>query len=414
MIKNFQPQTTNSQTTNRSQKKKYQVFGLWKLMFVVCFEVGCLMFGFPVEAAQMLGRVDFDDAPVISVVQTLAKSAGFDLVLSGDQSTFQAKKATIHLKDLTVEDAIDHILRTNGFNYERKGKVLLVSALPQDLSQTAYKPEVEAIILKYLSAGRAAEILAKIFPAAVFQAGNRASALVIRGRGEEVKEAKRLLDSLDRVAPQILIESKVLEVAQSDSLKLGISYGNGTYKFITSKTTKRTSPADDLVTTLNALAADGRANVVANPRISTLDNQEALINIGSRIPYAVPVTSGGTTTQWTVEYIDAGVKLKITPQLGPSGEITTFIQPEVSSVSEWRTTPAGDFPVISTRNASATVRVKDGETIVIGGLMLETERENVSRVPVLGYIPGLGLLFQNRNIEKAKSEIVFLITPHVI
>ncbi|HVN67963.1 MAG TPA: type II and III secretion system protein, partial [Candidatus Sulfotelmatobacter sp.] len=223
-----------------------------------------------------------------------------------------------------------------------------------------------------------------------------------------------LLESIDQLAPQILIESKVMELTQSDSLKLGISYGNGSYKFITSKDTKRTRASDDLVSTLNALAADGRANVVANPRIATLDNQEALINIGSRIPYAVPVTSGGTTTQWTVNYIDAGVKLKITPQLGQDGEITTLIQPEVSSISEWRTTAAGDFPVISTRNASATVRVKDGETIVIGGLLSETERENVSRVPVLGYIPGLGLLFQNKNVEKEKTEIVFLITPHVI
>ena len=93
-----------------------------------------------------------------------------------------------------------------------------------------------------------------------------------------------------------------------------------------------------------------------------------MIKIGSRIPYAVPVTSG-TTTQWTVDYIDAGVKLKITPQLGQEGDITTFIQPEVSSISEWRTTAAGDFPVISTRNACATVRVKNGETIVIGGLL---------------------------------------------
>ncbi|MDD4179884.1 MAG: hypothetical protein PHH14_07585, partial [Candidatus Margulisbacteria bacterium] len=340
--------------------------------------------------------------------------AGFDLVLSGDQSAVQAKKATIHLKNATAEEAIDCILRTNGFNYERKGSVLLVSSLPQDMSQTAYKAQAEAINLKHLSAEKASELLAKIFPAAVFQTGNRANTLVARGREEEIADAKKLLASIDKVAPQILIESRVVEVAQSDSMKLGISYGNGTYKFVTSKTTKKTAPAEDLISTLNALVTDGRANIVANPRIATLDNQEALINIGSRIPYAVPVSSGGTTTQWTVDYIDAGVKLKITPQIGQEGEITTFIQPEVSNISEWRTTAAGDFPVISTRNASSTVRVKNGETIVIGGLMLETDRENISRVPILGYIPAVGMLFQNRGTEKERSEIVFLITPHVI
>jgi type II secretory pathway component GspD/PulD (secretin) len=378
------------------------------------FAIAFILLIVPSFADQTISRIDFEDASVINVVQTLAKSAGFDLVLSGDQTIAQTKKATIHLKDVTIEEAIEYILRTNGFNYERKGKVLLVSSLPQDLIQTAYKAEVEVIALKCLSAAKAADLLAKVIPTAAFQVGGRANSLVIRGRDSDIGDAKELLASIDKLAPQILIESKVMEISQSDSKKLGISYGNGTYKFITSKDTKKTSPAENLMSTLNALITDGRANVIASPRIATLDNQEALINIGSRIPYAVPVSSGSSTTQWTVEYIDAGVKLKITPQLGQDGYITTFIQPEVSSISEWRTTSAGDFPVISTRNASATVRVKDGETIVIGGLMSETERENTTRVPVLGYIPGLGSLFQNKSIEKEKTEIVFLITPHVI
>jgi len=413
MRNNFQPQTSNLQTNCNCQLLNSKFFWLLGMIFWICFEVGGLMLGFPAHADQTISRIDFEDASVINVVQTLARSAGFDLVLSGDQALVQAKKATIHLKDVTVEEAIDYILRTNGFNYERKGKVLLVSSLPQDLTQTAYKAEVEAVSLKYLSATKAAELIAKLIPSAVFQAGNRANSLVIRGKESEIKDAKKLILSLDKQAPQILIESKVVEVSQSDSKRLGISYGNGVFKFITNKDTKRTSLAEDITSTLNTLITDGRANVIASPRIATLDNQEALINIGSRIPYAVPVTSG-STTQWTVDYIDAGVKLKITPQLGQEGDITTFIQPEVSSISEWRTTAAGDFPVISTRNASATVRVKDGETIVIGGLLSETERENTTRVPVLGYLPGLGLLFQNRSMEKEKTEVVFLITPHVI
>lgn len=373
-----------------------------------------ILAGSVLMAENKIARLDFDDAAVISVIQTLARGAGFDLVIAGDQGMAQAKRATIHLRDVTVEEAIEYILRTNGFNYEKKGKVLLVSSLPQDLVQTAYKPEFEVMVLKYLSANKAADLLGKIMPSATFQTGNRANSLIIRGRESEIKDAKKLLASIDKLAPQILIESKVMEIARSDSKKLGISYGNGTFKFITNKASRKTSPAEDLVSTLNSLIAEGNANVVANPRIATLDNQEALINIGSRIPFAVPVSSSGTATQWTVEYIDAGVRLKIIPQLGQDGDITTYIQPEVSSISEWRTTSAGDFPVISTRNASATVRVKNGETIVVGGLLSESERENITRVPILGYLPLVGLLFQNHSAEKEKTEIVFLITPHVI
>lgn len=365
-------------------------------------------------AAEKISRIDFEDAVAVNVVQALARSAGFDLVLSGDQAINQTKKATIHLKDVTAEEAIEYILRTNGFNYEKKGSVLLVSSLSQDLAQTAYKPEIEAAQLKYLSAGKVAELLAKVIPTATFQVGGRANSLIIRGKDSEIIEARKIITAIDKVTPQILIEGKVIEIAQSDSKKLGFSYGDGTFRFITDKTTKKTSLADNITSIVNTLISDGKANVVASPRIATLDNQEAMINIGSRIPYAVPVTSGGSTTQWTVDYIDAGVKLKITPQLGQEGDITTFIQPEVSNISEWRTTSAGDFPVISTRNASATVRVKNGETIVVGGLMSEIERENIIRFPVFGYIPVLGLLFQNKNMEKEKTEIVFLITPRVI
>ena len=366
------------------------------------------------HAQDKLASVDFEDASVVNVVQALARSAGFDLVLSGDQALTQSKKATVHLKQVTAEEAIDYVLRTNGFNYEKKGKVLLVSSLPQDLIQTGYKLETEVVKLKHLSSVKAAELLAKVIPSVVFQPGGRSNTLILRGKEGEIEEAKKLLTEIDKLAPQILIESKVIEVSQSDSKKLGISFGNGAFRFITGKDSKNTALADDISSVLNTLLTEGKANVIANPRIATLDNQEALINIGNRIPYAVPVNGSGGITQWTVEYIDAGVKLKITPQLGQEGNITTFIQPEVSSISEWRTTAAGDFPVISTRNASATVRIKDGETIVIGGLLSEIERENLTRVPILGYLPGLGLLFQNRSTEKEKTEIVFLITPHVI
>jgi type II secretory pathway component GspD/PulD (secretin) len=251
-------------------------------------------------------------------------------------------------------------------------------------------------------------------PAACFQAGERADSLIMRGRREELKEAGALVAEIDRPVPQIMIESKVIEISSSESRKLGISYGNGSFKFTTDKTSRRTALADNITSTLNALIADGRAKVVASPRIATLDNQEAVINIGSRIPYAVPVGGSGVVTQWTVDYLDAGVKLKITPQLGEAGWIRTLVQPEVSSVSEWRLTAAGEFPVISTRNAAATVSVRDGEAIAIGGLISDSRRENVTRVPVLGFLPLLGLLFQNRSAEEERTEIVFLITPHII
>ena len=353
----------------------------------------------------MAEEINFSDAAIFDVAQALAKQAGLNLVMSGDQNS--QKRTSVHLADSTPEQALEYILRANGFSYEKKGNMVLVSTLPQDISQTAYQGISRNIKLKYVQADKISALLAKIIPTISTMPGIRANSLVIRGKDGELDEAEHLILDLDAPVPQILIESKVVEMSESDSIRFGIDHNSGIFKFINGK-------REDIASTLNTLLGSGKANLVANPRIATLDNHEAVINIGSRIPYAVPVSSSSASTQWAVEYIDAGVKLKITPQVGKENYITTLLQPEVSSISEWRTTAAGDFPVISTRNASATVRVKNGETIVVGGLVSESDRVNVTRVPILGQIPFLNFLFQNRTVEKAKTEIVFLITPYII
>ncbi len=373
-------------------------------MFKKITVVGMILVCFPWQIAGAV-EINFSDASVMDVTQALAKEAGIDLIMSSDQGT--AKRTSVHLKDATAEEALQSILRANGFTFEKKGNTILVSTLPQDVLQTAYKPVSRALKLKYVSAEKIAALFSKIMPSVVSSCGLRANSLVLRGKDGELDEAEKLINDLDFPIPQILIESKVIEVSESDSIRFGIDHNSGMFKFINGK-------SEDITSAINLLLGSGKANLIASPKIATLDNNEAVINIGSRIPYAVPVSSSASTTQWTVEYIDAGVKLKITPQLGSENYITTLLQPEVSSISEWRTTAAGEFPVISTRNASATVRVKNGETIVVGGLISDSDRVNVTRVPILGQIPLLNLLFQNRTVEKTKTEIVFLITPYVI
>jgi len=339
------------------------------------------------SAEEIIRKVDFDNANVLDVVKALAVQAGLDIVLPSDPSL--QKKVSLHLRNVLPKEAIDYVLRTNGFSYESKENSILVSNLPLDLAQTGYEKVEWAVELKSLSADKVSVILNKIFPSLSVVAGGRANHLIIGGKDSEVSDAKRLIQKIDIPVPQILLEGQVVEISKNDSGRIGIDYNNGIFRFVN----------DDCD---------------ASPRIATLDNSEAIINIGSRIPYAVPVSSSSGATQWTVEYIDAGVKLKITPRLGKDSQIVMVLQPEVSSISEWKTTPAGEFPVISTRNASATLRTKDGETVVVGGLDSETERVNVSKVPIIGQIPLLNLLFQNRTVEKSKTEIVFLVTPYII
>ena len=278
------------------------------------------------------------------------------------------------------------------------------------------KLECRVINIRNISPDKAVETISRAIPNIIAVKNDDSNSIIIRGMPDDLKEAQKIISSLDKRIPQIIIEGKVVEVSQSGLSDIGIIWGKeqGSFKFSVNKSTGGISQSDDVLGAINALIASGKASILANPKITALDGKEAEINIGSRIPYAVPAGSTSTSTQWTVQYIDAGVNLKILPNVASDGTIVSTIKPEVSNVSEWRTTSAGEFPVISTRNASVTVRIKDGETLVIGGLINESDRENISSIPVLSDIPVFGQLFQRKVKERSKSDVIFLITPHLM
>jgi len=277
------------------------------------------------------------------------------------------------------------------------------------------RPVYETFCLRHISAKKASEALSRLLPEAVYAEGEGSGILIVKAVPRVMCEARSVIRSIDRPVPQIMIESRIVEITENGLKILGVTWGNpsGSFNFSYDPDSGKFSP-EKISSVLNMLITKGQARLIANPRISTLDNTEADVNIGSKIPYAVPVSSASTSTQWAVQYIDAGVSLKITPKIGDDGQISVLIHPEVSAISEWRMTAAGEFPVISTRNADALVRVRDGETIIVGGLIDETERENVSKIPLAGDIPLVKELFMKRVTEKTKTEIVFMITPRVI
>ena len=313
-------------------------------------------------------------------------------------------------------EAIQELLDTNGYLYDINGKNILISTLSQDLRQTGFKREGKAINLAYLSAKRIKDAFVSLFPDAKFEEGPRPQTLLVWARSSDLDDIQDLICNLDKPSPRVLIETQVLELSESGSLKWGLRIGSeteGGVNFAVSRTNSKISPTSDIQLSVNALRTSGDAKLLANPKISALDGEKALINIGNKIPYAVPSSGSGGTVVWSVEYIDAGVRLEILPRVGKNS-MTINLKPEVSAITEWRSTAAGEFPVISTRNAETTVTVKNGESIVIGGLINEAQRKNNYRIPVISYIPFIGWIFQYDVTEKEKTEIVFIVTPRLI
>lgn len=279
--------------------------------------------------------------------------------------------------------------------------------------QEAYRISYDTIELKHIDARRASEIMARIAPEAVFMEGAKSSQLVVKGASEDISRCIRLISSIDIPLRQVMIESRIVEISENALENLGVSW-TGAANGIRLAIDGDSVDSETVYAVISALIGKGKARLIACPSISTIDNQEASVNIGNKVPFAVPVNSSSSSVQWAVQYIDAGVSLRITPRLGERGEMTVAVNPEVSSVSEWRMTAAGEFPVISTRNASTRLKVRDGQTIIIGGLINETDRENISKIPIAGDIPLVKELFTKRTTERNKTEVVFLITPRII
>jgi type II secretory pathway component GspD/PulD (secretin) len=164
------------------------------------------------------------------------------------------------------------------------------------------------------------------------------------------------------------------------------------------------------------LIHEGSARVLAQPKIATLNGRAANMLIGSRIPYVISSTvfaGGGAAPTQRIEKEEVGIKLEITPLINADGYITTTIRPEVSSVTGF-TGQNGDLPIVATRQASTTVRLKDGNSVIIGGLLSEDKSTNVTKLPILGSIPLLGYLFQHQSIQTRKTDLVIEVTPRIM
>jgi general secretion pathway protein D len=172
----------------------------------------------------------------------------------------------------------------------------------------------------------------------------------------------------------------------------------------------------NVTATLHALAIRGKLDVLSRPYILASDNQDATITVGQSVPFITDVRFDQNNNPIsTVEYRDIGILLDVTPHINPDGLVIMDVTPEISSMtnSQIQLTPGVSSPVFQKRNASSRVNILDGQTIVIGGLMQDQNTATLTKVPVLGSLPLIGLLFQRNEVEKTKTELLIFLTPHV-
>ncbi len=267
---------------------------------------------------------------------------------------------------------------------------------------------------------------------AIIQYDPETNSIIIITDEETNTEISRVIETLDQPVPQVLIKVLFLEVTHTKGLDLGVE-GSWTYQDgsggdqhealtdfgLASETTGGFYRIvdEDFQATLRVLATQGKLEVLSRPSVLTRNNETATITIGQEVPFITNsrITDNGQTIN-TIQYEDIGIILEVTPHITKERLVELEVSPEISTLTA-ETVPISetvDARVIAKRSAETRVVVADGKTVVIGGLMEDTETESVSKVPILGDIPLLGMLFRRTIKDTSKTELLIFLTPSVV
>ena len=394
--------------------------------------------------------VHAEDAFLPSILAILANESGYNIVTGPNVN--KQDKVSIHLDDVPIEQAINLVVRAVGLSYEVVGNSFLVAdpkKLKEEVGITSY-----VITLKYAAAEDVKNLLQDISDQVqVDIPGNK---LLVNASPKKIADIIQVVESIDVPAIQIMLETRLIEVAADVEEQLGIDWSKiSSYKTILAeggvpitdgggsvipddqtfgevpvtmpfnrlsgifkkdktaiipKYFSRQLTVFDL--TLDMLQKNNQAEVLADSRLTTINGREASIKLVDIVPYIL--SSGGVGGQVQVQREEVGIKLNILPTVNTDGYITVKVEPEVSTIFEF-IGPDKNIPRVKSRTSSTTIRVKDGESIVIGGLLSNDRKQTTYQMPVLHKIPWLGKkLFTSRGVVERKTDLIIQITPNIV
>ena len=356
--------------------------------------------------------IELKGADVRDVLKILAELGNVNIV--SDPSV--RGEISLSLKEVPIADAVELVTRATGLAHRHVGNTLVVG-LPDRFKSGFDHIETRIFKLDYASPEDMKDALKLVIPPDKIQLDSRTNSVIVTGVSVELDEAEEIAKKLDVPIPMVRIDARLEEIAQDALDQFGISFQEmgeyGGFGKVYIRTDPTTGVFQGLSLAVGAflkmLEDSGKAVTIARPSTTTLDGTEARVFIGDKIPVIIAEDGGDTKS---VSFIEAGVKLVITPRVNRDGLITVRIRPEVSSIL--RTDQTQGFPHVRTREADLVATVRDGETIAIAGLLQREEIESVLKLPILGDLPLLGLLFQNRKLDTKETEMVIFVTPRIV
>lgn len=364
--------------------------------------------------------LEFRDANLRNVFDVISRTSGINFVL--DPSIRPDLKASIFVKDASVEEAVDFLL----LMHQLGKKVLTENSLliyPANRAAQYEDLTLRTYYLNHADAKQTAAFIKSMLGVKDVYVDDKLNMISLKAPYEQLRNVERLIADSDVPEPEVVLDVEVLEVKRSRLTDLGIAYpdtfavlGSGgadsslTWYDLRNINSQRigVSPAP----ALKLLRSDGDTNLLANPRIRVKNREKAKIHIGDKIPIkTTTISSTGNIVGNSANYLDVGLKLDVEPRVMLNSDVSIKLNLEVSSASQ---AAGADFPTVSTRNTSTTMMTGDNETQVLAGLINDEERKSAKKIPGLGDIPLLGRLFSDHSNDRSKTEIVLLITPHVV
>jgi hypothetical protein len=380
-------------------------------------------------------NLDVQGADIHVVLRTLSDYSGKNIIASREVEG----EVTARLYDIPWEDALASVLKAHGYGYVEENGIIRVGVSQkirnEELEEAAADRkredllpiETQVVRLQFADANELKPSLADMLSGrGKLQVDARTNALIVSDIPDYVAKIAAMAQDLDGRTPQVEIVSKLVDVSADDSRNLGINWGavnispNGSPIIGQADVTAPTTGAvgrlslgsvqswGALNATLDALEKKKKANVVSNPTITTVDNRQAKILVGAKIPLIVADQAGNAITQLT----KIGIQMHVTPHINSDKTITMDMHTEVSELSSQATVQGG--VIIQTSEADTRVLVENSETAIIGGLVRNVDSETKTGIPVLQDIPLLGALFRNTNKVNDKRELIIFVTPRIL
>lgn len=369
--------------------------------------------------------LEFRDTPLRNVFDMISRQSSINFVF--DKDVRLDTKATLFARNTTVADAINMLLTTGQLSKKVMGPTTLLIYPDTPAKQKQYQElMVKSFYLGNADAKSIMAMLRMLIKSRDMYVDERLNQLVIRDTPDAIRLAEKIIATQDLAEPEVMLHVEVLEVKRSLLIDLGVQYPNQFSLInpnpltaqLTLESLKNISASTTAISptpAINVQQDNSDVNILANPRIRVKNREKAKIHIGDKLPV---ITSNATSTgviSESVSYLDVGLKLDVEPSVQMRDDVQIKVNLEVSNiVKEIRSLGGSLTYQIGTRNASTVLRLKDGETQVLAGLISEEERGSSSGIPGLADLPILGRLFSSKRNENVKTEIVLLITPHIL